>query len=150
MAQHKDLSGSDLHEPKGITSATNKQVYVANGAGSGSWVGQKAFFTGTLNLTSTATTLIFPFTLNATVTKITAVLSGALTGSTTTITATKNGTTTAGTMSAVVAGSAKGTVYTIVPTSGNTFIDTDRLELNSAGGTTANQALTFLIEVTLT
>lgn len=34
---HKDLTGSDLHEPKGIGTATNGQVYIANGSGSGSW-----------------------------------------------------------------------------------------------------------------
>jgi len=34
---HKDLTGSDLHEPKGIEVATSGQVYVSDGAGSGSW-----------------------------------------------------------------------------------------------------------------
>ncbi len=37
MALHKDLTGTDLHEPKGAASATSGQVYVANGAGSGVW-----------------------------------------------------------------------------------------------------------------
>ena len=34
---HATLTGSNLHEPKGITTATNGQVYVANGAGTGVW-----------------------------------------------------------------------------------------------------------------
>lgn len=34
---HASLTGSDLHEPKGIGSATNGSVYVSNGAGSGAW-----------------------------------------------------------------------------------------------------------------
>lgn len=34
---HSGLTGADLHEPKGVASATNGQVYVANGAGSGVW-----------------------------------------------------------------------------------------------------------------
>lgn len=32
------MTGSNLHEPKGADSATAKKVYVADGAGSGSWV----------------------------------------------------------------------------------------------------------------
>jgi microcystin-dependent protein len=37
MAAHKDLAGVDLHEPKGIEDAVAGQVYVADGAGTGSW-----------------------------------------------------------------------------------------------------------------
>lgn len=36
--QHSNLTGAELHEPKGVDSATNKQVYVSDGAGSGSWI----------------------------------------------------------------------------------------------------------------
>lgn len=34
---HKDLPDSELHEPKGVSSASSSQVYVSDGAGSGSW-----------------------------------------------------------------------------------------------------------------
>lgn len=34
---HKDIPESQLHEPKGISLAANRQVYIANGAGSGTW-----------------------------------------------------------------------------------------------------------------
>lgn len=34
---HASLTGADLHEPKGVASTTLGNVYVANGAGSGSW-----------------------------------------------------------------------------------------------------------------
>ena len=34
---HASLTGAELHEPKGVASAPAKTVYVANGAGSGSW-----------------------------------------------------------------------------------------------------------------
>lgn len=37
--QHKDLPDSDLHEPKGVASATIGEVYVADGSGSGDWQG---------------------------------------------------------------------------------------------------------------
>lgn len=34
---HKNLTGTDLHEPKGAATAASGQVYVANGSGSGTW-----------------------------------------------------------------------------------------------------------------
>lgn len=37
MAHHKDLTGTDLHEPKGIATASANTVYVATGSGSGAW-----------------------------------------------------------------------------------------------------------------
>ena len=35
--EHSTLTGSDLHEPKGVASASTGQVYIANGSGSGAW-----------------------------------------------------------------------------------------------------------------
>ena len=35
--EHSTLTGSDLHEPKGASSASTGQVYIANGSGSGAW-----------------------------------------------------------------------------------------------------------------
>lgn len=35
--QHSDLTGANLHEPKGIEGASSGQVYIADGAGSGAW-----------------------------------------------------------------------------------------------------------------
>lgn len=42
---HASLTGSQLHEPKGVASATSGTVYVADGAGSGTWssVGTSSF-----------------------------------------------------------------------------------------------------------
>jgi hypothetical protein len=34
---HKDIPSTQAHEPKGIASAVNKTLYVANGSGSGTW-----------------------------------------------------------------------------------------------------------------
>ena len=35
--QHKDIPDAQRHEPKGVSVASQYQVYVANGAGSGTW-----------------------------------------------------------------------------------------------------------------
>lgn len=34
---HKNLTGSDLHEPKGVAAADAGTAYIADGAGSGTW-----------------------------------------------------------------------------------------------------------------
>ena len=34
---HSSLTGSDLHEPKGVAAASSGEVYIANGSGSGHW-----------------------------------------------------------------------------------------------------------------
>ncbi len=35
--EHKDIPDAQRHEPKGISSAPNKSLYLANGVGSGAW-----------------------------------------------------------------------------------------------------------------
>lgn len=35
--EHSTLTGTDLHEPKGVAAAAANRVYLSNGAGSGSW-----------------------------------------------------------------------------------------------------------------
>ena len=40
--QHNLITGSDLHEPKGVATAANKTVYVANGSASGAWTAPNA------------------------------------------------------------------------------------------------------------
>jgi len=37
MAEHRNLTGAALHEPKGAATAAANTVYTANGSGSGSW-----------------------------------------------------------------------------------------------------------------
>lgn len=37
MATHSALTGAELHEPKGIENAEEGMIYLADGAGSGSW-----------------------------------------------------------------------------------------------------------------
>lgn len=44
---HKNLTGADLHEPKGADTALANQVYVSDGAGSGSWVAASSVITNT-------------------------------------------------------------------------------------------------------
>jgi len=45
MALHRNLTGADLHEPKGADTALAGQIYVANGTGGGSWVAASTVLT---------------------------------------------------------------------------------------------------------
>lgn len=40
--QHKNISDPNLHEPKGVAAASADQVYVSDGAGSGTWTSLSA------------------------------------------------------------------------------------------------------------
>lgn len=37
MPEHRDITGADLHEPKGVAGASEGEFYRADGEGSGSW-----------------------------------------------------------------------------------------------------------------
>lgn len=56
---HSTLTDPFLHEPKGVSTATTGQVYVSDGAGSGSWTGlsRAVRSTGAADQTLTAGTL---------------------------------------------------------------------------------------------
>lgn len=56
--QHRDIPDGQRHEPKGISTATEGQVYVANGNGSGSWQDREIIAYGQL----TATNKQYPIT----------------------------------------------------------------------------------------
>lgn len=45
---HSGLTGSDLHEPKGVASANASEVYVADGAASGSFTALSTLVTSTV------------------------------------------------------------------------------------------------------
>lgn len=49
MVQHADLTGSELHEPKGVDTATAQQVYVADGASGGAWTSLKSAINTNIN-----------------------------------------------------------------------------------------------------
>lgn len=49
MALHRDLPDSELHEPKGVVSASGGDVYVADGAGGGDWKNNFAYGMLTIN-----------------------------------------------------------------------------------------------------
>ena len=47
---HNTLTDPYLHEPKGVSTATAGQVYIANGAGSGDWVQNHNYVNGYIQI----------------------------------------------------------------------------------------------------
>jgi hypothetical protein len=71
--EHNTLTDPELHEPKGVASATANQMYLADGAGSGDWrnfphshMYYSDIGTGTTITTPTAYTVINPTTVGDT------------------------------------------------------------------------------------
>lgn len=86
--QHSTLTDPNLHEPKGISTASANTVYMANGSGSGTYTnvnrlpgtgwGQysNAVYTGTTYLSITDAGVLVPFDTNTNVTQLPITLAG--------------------------------------------------------------------------
>lgn len=147
MVAHNTLTGADLHEPKGVDSASAGTVYVADGSGSGTWQKAEAadvtvgdangVFTGTNvesvlyelyqinNLVegqftdvSSVETVLLPIPFSCTLLSIKMILSGPITVADATITVSRSDGASMGTQVIEYAGSAEGTSFTFTP-SGN-------------------------------
>jgi hypothetical protein len=66
MPEHKDLTGADLHEPKGVDVASAGQVYLADGLGSGSWSHTQLKVHGEMFIVSNTTAEVTPTAADAT------------------------------------------------------------------------------------
>lgn len=148
--QHSALTTTDLHEPKGITTATNNQVYVADGASSGSWTNIPLAIHATIADVSTAETIYIPIPYACTVSRITTVLEGAITVADATITAKNAAGTSMGTITVAYTSSAAGDVDSLDPASNNTIADNSFLTIETDGGSTDAQRLFVTVYVELT
>lgn len=163
MVAHSTLTGADLHEPKGVASASAGTVYVANGAGSGVWqkVGESELntseiFPNEISLSvvlpdiSAASSVFLPIPMTWTLTAISGVLAGAITVANSTVTFTKNGSGTIATQLVPYTTSGEGVGFDITSLSNNTFIVGDYIKVTSDGGstTTIPLYLTFIFERT--
>lgn len=164
MPHHKDLTGTDLHEPKGAATASANTIYVATGAGSGTWkkVGSTEIDTTTvLNLNKfkvtlytddigTAETFLVPLTSNATLTKATFILNGAITLANSTVSLYKNSATLIGTQTITYTASGEGTTFTFTPSSNNTFTAGEYIKLVNDGAATGPQKATIVLDFNYT
>lgn len=173
--QHSTLTGSDLHEPKGVASATSGttyvadgvgsgswttpepkgvsgassgKVYVANGSGSGSWSYQVDYITAELTDISTASScyVVAPYAGN--IIKIYSVIDGAITGANATITPSIGGVSiTSGAITIAYSGSAAGDVDSCTPTANNSVTAGQAIKIETDGGSTNTVKAQFTIVI---
>lgn len=86
--QHSSLTDPNLHEPKGISSASANQLYLSNGSGSGVWTNANRFpgtgwgkytnttYVGATTLAISTTPVLLPFTTDDNVSQLPITLTG--------------------------------------------------------------------------
>jgi hypothetical protein len=164
MPQHSALTGSDLHEPKGAAGASVDTVYVADGAGSGTWVkidvnnidassifNTNTYFTNhVIDDVSTATKIYIPVSRGVTITKVVSVLYGAITLADSTITVKNDAGASMGTLVIAFTGSGSGTIDTLLPASNNIVAADSFFSIETDGGSTTTMPISFTVEYGLT
>ena len=136
---HSALSDPYLHEPKGASTATAGDVYVADGAGSGSWEDHRR---SVVNLhihdISVAGNMYVPIPFGGTVSRVSSVIAGALTGADVVLTIKNSSAATMGTITITQAGSAAGNVDFTNPSTNNTITDNDYILVQGNGGASSH------------
>ena len=162
--QHSALTGTDLHECKGASAASANTVRVADGAGGGAW---QKISTNEINTSSifavnerilqaqivdvsTASTVYVPVPWNCTLTAIYTTLGTAITGADSTITVKDNGGNTAGSFVVAYSGSAAGDVDSTTFVVNNTFLQGQRISIETDGGSTTTATLGIVLVLTRT
>jgi hypothetical protein len=149
MAHHKDLTGVDLHEPKGVATATSGQVYVADGAGSGAWTtkpGAKVAICRVILDVSTAGDVYLPAPCAGSISFISAILEAAISGADANVTFKINGVS-IDTSALVIAqsGSAAGDEFDSTPTGHNTVVAGDVIKITTDGASTGTAVLSVVL-----
>lgn len=159
MALHQNLTGSDLHQPKGADTASANTLLMANGSGSTSWAKitasnidttikniNKYVLTAQIDDVSTADFLLIPCPDACTFNKATFILNTGITGTDSTVTfVNSTGPTTVGTLTITQSGSAEGSRFTFTASSNNTFSAGTYLKISTDGASsTASKAILYL------
>lgn len=142
MSLHKDLTGADLHEPKGITGAASGNVYVADGLGSGAWASQNGnnlvvnqyWLTSRMDdLSAPASNAFFRVPVRSELFEFTAILRNAITVLDTNVTVWINGVLFPDAMIVPFSGSAAGAMTTKTITTAHTISAGSLIEVRSDG-----------------
>lgn len=154
--EHKNLTGADLHECKGASTAAANTLLQANGAGAATFVdvlgslktANKTFLYCTIPDISTAASVFIPAPITGTVSKIFVTLNNAITVADSTVTAEINGVAMTGlSITCAYTGSAAGTTFSGTPSGNNTVVEGGAIEIITDGLSTtacvANVTLVF-------
>ena len=143
--QHSSLTGTDLHEPKGVAAATNNSVYVANGSGSGSWQRRQHIFLAYLEDVSAVETIYVPIPYAGNIIKVQTILEASIGSADSTVTIRNSSGSTMGTITVAHSGSAAGDMVYVEPSSDNTMTDNDYITVSSDGASTNSAKLRVAI-----
>lgn len=119
--QHRLIPDAERHEPKGASTATIDQVYVSNGAASGSWKELPFAINAVMDDVSTASTILIPIPIDVKVQSIHFTLANAITLANSAITVTRGDGAAMGNTTIPFTASAEGTTIDLIP-SGNNVI----------------------------
>ena len=163
MSEHKNLTGADLHESKGVATASSNTGYFADGAGSGTWkkVGLSNIDTSSIKTTnnrivysvlpdvSSAGGRVIPITETCYLDRLTFCLDGPITVADSNLTVYKNGVTVLATKVIAYLGSVQGTTFTVTA-GANSLVDGDYLLVYSDGGSTTAAPLIVAAKLVVT
>lgn len=156
MAVHSQLTGDDLHEPKGVESATAGELYVADGAGSGAWQSldfdsfgasplaylETVVLNAVLADVSAVSFILVPIPLTMTLQSARLVLGGGITTADAAVSFTRNGADSMGSAVTITqAASAEGTSFTFTPSANQTVTGPGYIKIASDGGSDTTQPL---------
>ena len=150
--EHSAIADTDAHEPKNVSTAGSGAVYVATGAGSGSWKRPPVVMTVRIADVSTSETVYIPAIITGEITRISSCISSTLTTASPTISVAINGVAvTNGSLVIDQGTAAAGIVDTTVPSGGNTIsalTDYITVATDGASGTTCPTIVALYIEPT--
>ncbi len=153
--EHKDLTGSQLHEPKGCETAGAGTVYTADGAGSGSWTdiiatvrdANRIVLSSHFTDISTPQSLYLLTPISGTVRSIHVVLHGAINTANAIVDAKINGIAVTGSSITVAhSGSAGGLAFSSSPSGANVLTTNGVVEVRTDGASSgAAMASVFVV-----
>lgn len=150
--QHSALTGTELHEPKGVANAGSGEVYVADGAGSGDWTNPLDNVTnlnsyelnGVIDDVSTSNSDFYIRVVrDCILTDIYFVLDGTLSGSDAELTLYRDGVSLGQTVAVPVAGSGDGIKLTTNLSPTYTFTEGQVLKVETNGASTNAVSMYF-------
>lgn len=150
MPQHSEISDPNLHEPKGISTAADGTVYIADGAGSGLWelpsVSERFTLTATMADVSTAGSVYIPVPVDCTILGAVTCLQAAITTANSSVTFFRNAATSLGSaMTVAFTSSAAGDVDTFTATTNTAATAGEYIRVVSDGGSSSVAPLVIVI-----
>jgi hypothetical protein len=156
MAEHRNLTGAELHEPKGVASATAGTVYVANGSGSGAWTAVDAnnlvlnqFFLQARmeDVSAPSDNVYFYIPVKSEMVRLVAVLHGPITVANAIVSIYVNGVLFADSLTVTFTGSAAGQAHVKTITTSNTITAGSVIEVRTDGASTTTAKASIQLDL---